>query len=287
MKIKDNIKSKAKNLFIGLMLVLLLNTACYAEYDPKAIKAYNSGIDLTSQEKYNDAILSLEEATQIEPSFTDAYYNLGILYQYLGNMDKALGAYQAILQYNPKDYEVIQKIAVIHYNKGNKEKAAEYIKKIPTTDPNYGLIAELMKTVESAKIQAEKTYQIKSVKKCETYSGFEGPTGIVRDSKGNLYVANFSDNSIVYLNNSGERKVLAKDGAIKGPLGLAIDKNDNIYVANYESNQIVVIPANDKTPKVLPFIVKKPYFLMVDNSGMLYVTEQGTNSVSQHYLELK
>ncbi|OGI00563.1 MAG: hypothetical protein A2Y25_07655 [Candidatus Melainabacteria bacterium GWF2_37_15] len=281
------IKNKIKNLFIGLILVLLFNTACYAEYDSKAIKAYNNGIDLTTQEKYNEAVLSLEDAVKIEPSFTDAYYNLGILYQYLGNIDKALESYQAILQYNPKDYEVIQKIAVIYHNKGNKEKVLEYIKKIPTTDPNYGLIAELMKTAQSVQAQAEKTHQIKDVKKCETYSGFEGPTGIARDSKGNLYVANFSDNSIISINNTGERKVLAKDGVINGPLGLVIDKNDNIYVANYESNQIVVIPANNRTPQVLPFIVKKPYFLMLDNAGILYVTEQGTNSVSQHYLEIK
>lgn len=279
---------KIKNLLIGLMAIFALNATCFAEYDPKAIKAYNYGIDLTNRENYEEAVKSFENALKIEPSFTDAYYNLGILYQYLGNQAKALESYQKILDYNPEDYEVIYKIATIYHNNGEKDVALEYVKLIPEDDPNFGLITKLIKPEEKEEIdEPEEIQEIKEVRKYETYSGFEGPTGVARDSKGNLYVANYSDNSIVCIDYNGERKTIAQNGAIKGPLGLAIDKNDNIYIANYESNQIVLIPQTDRTPQVLPFIVKKPYFLMIDNTGVLYVSEQGSNSVSQHKLELE
>lgn len=284
---------KLKNILIGLMLAFTFNAASYADFDPKAVKLYNKAIDLASQNNYKEAVSSFETAIKIEPAFIDAYYNLGILQQHLGNYDKALESFMTVLGYHSDDYDVINKIAVIYYNKGDKEKSLEYIKKIPVNDPNYGMISELIRSIEKGKqkpeVFEEPVKEVQNVKPPEikTYSGFEGPTGLARDSKGNLYVANYSSNSIVLIDTNGERKVLAKDGAIKGPLGLAIDKNDNLYVANYESNQIVKMPAEDRTPQVMHFIVRKPYFLMVDNSGILYVTEQGNDSVSQHNLELE
>lgn len=291
---------KLKNLLIGFIVILTLNCVCFAEseFNSKAIKAYNNGIDLTNQEKYSEAVQYFKEATKIEPSFTDAYYNLGIIYQYLGKQDEALNSFLTILDYSPEDYEVIYKIAVMYHNKGENHTALDYIKKIPPEDPNFGLMTQLVKTIETeqkkvqkfeeikAAAEAEKIKQVNNERKIETYTGFEGPTGVVRDGQGNLYVANYSDNSIICIDVNGERKVVAQDGPLKGPLGLAVDKKDNIYVANYESNQIVVMPAADRSPLVLPFIVNKPYFLMVDENGVLFVTEQGTNTVSQHKLDI-
>ncbi len=287
---------------IGIAALLTLNSACMAEYDSIAIKAYNNGIDLTNQEKYKEAIVSFEKAIKIEPAFADAYYNLGIIHQYLGNYDKALDAFEKNLEQNPEDYEVIYKIAVLYHNMGKNETALDYIKKIPPDDPNFGLMAKLIKNIdeEQTKTTCEKAEEekeeltnkdgleeVQEINKFSRYGGFEGPAGIAADSKGNLYVANYSNNSIICIDKNGERVVLAKDGAINGPLGLAVDKKDNLYVANFESNQIVIMPAEDRAPLVMPFIVKKPYFLMVDDAGMLYVTEQGNNSVSQHKLDLE
>ena len=99
-------------------------------------------------------------------------------------------------------------------------------------------------------------------------------------------MAEFRTNSIVFINSNGDKKILAKGGVLNGPVGLAFDKKDNLYVANYGADQIILISATDKTPKVLPFNVKKPYFLMIDESGILYVAEQGSNSVSEHSLNL-
>jgi len=285
---------KLKQLIISAAVLFALNSACFAEYDSTAVKAYNNGIDLTNQEKYREAVASFEKAIKIEPTFADAYYNLGIIYQYLGNEKKALEAFEKNLEQSPEDYEVMYKIAVIYHNMGLNETALDYIRKIPADDPNFGLMAKLIKNIEEEKSTTEEQSEapddleeIKQVNKFGAYSGFEGPTGIATDSKGNLYIANFSNNSIIRIDKKGEREVLAKDGAINGPLGLAVDKKDNLYVANFDSNQIVVLSVEDRRPVVLPFIVKKPYFIMIDDAGMLYVTEQGTNSVSQHELEME
>lgn len=296
-------KMKAKSLFIAFVLMFVLTLTCSADYDPKAVKAYNKGIDLTNEEKFEEAAQSFIKAIKLEPSFTDAYYNLGIIHQYLDNQETALEAYLSILNYTPEDYDVIHKIGMIYHTMGEREKAISYLKKIPQEDPNFGLIAELIKSLEKAQKDAEiakkeaenakqtakdnEVKEITNIRKMETYAGFEGPTGIAKDSEGNLFVANFSDNSIIHIKANGERKVLAKGGAIKGPLGLAVDKYDNLYIANYESNQIVLMPSYDRVPQVLPFIVQKPYFLMIDESGVLFVTEQGSNSVSQHNIELE
>ena len=266
---KINNAKLCKNLFIGFIFILLLKSACFA-YDSEAIKAYNKGIDMTGKEKYEKAILLFQKAIKINPSFIDAYYNLGILEEFMGNNNKAVETFKTLLKYTPEDYEVIYKIAVIYYNMGKKEETLAFTKQIPTENPNFSKITKLFESKENSWTTI-------------VHSEIESPSGIAKDSKGNLYVANFSDNSIIFINKKGDKKIIAEGGAIKGPIGLAIDKNDNLYAANYNSNEIIILPFTDRIPQVLPINVNKPYFLMID-SDILYVTEQGNNSVSEHRL---
>ena len=110
-------------------------------------------------------------------------------------------------------------------------------------------------------------------------SGFDGPTGIVRDEYGNFYVANYSENVIYRVSPDGQKTVFASSDDINGPLGLAIDQRGNIYVANYLSNSIAIINKSGDTHTIVTGL-NKPYFLYLDEAESLYVSEQDSNTIS-------
>lgn len=118
-------------------------------------------------------------------------------------------------------------------------------------------------------------------KAIKTYaSGFNGPTGIVRDLQGNLYVANYSENKIYKVSTDGSKTLYASSEDINGPIGMAIDnKSGNIFIANYLSNSITKITPEGETFTIATGL-NKPYFLYLDNTDSLYVSEQDSNSIS-------
>lgn len=111
-------------------------------------------------------------------------------------------------------------------------------------------------------------------------SGFDGPTGIARDSQGNLFVANYAENKIYKVSPSGQKSVFAQSKDINGPIGLAIDNANNLYVANYLSNSIAKVTSSGET-SVIATGLNKPYLLFLDNTSTLYVSEQDSNTVSK------
>lgn len=117
-------------------------------------------------------------------------------------------------------------------------------------------------------------------------SGFNGPTGIVRDNQGNIFVANYTENKIYKVSQSGEKTVFSSSEDINGPIGMAIDTEGNIYVANYLSNNIAKISSSGDTSIIVTGL-NKPYFLYIDNNGRLYVSEQDTNTISEINLTTK
>ena len=105
-----------------------------------------------------------------------------------------------------------------------------------------------------------------------------GPAGIAKDSKGNIFIANFIKDSIEKINIDGSREVFIEKASISGPLGLAVDENDNLYVANYNGNSIIKI-SPDKIVSVIVEKITKPYYLFFDlHLNKLYATVQGKDS---------
>jgi hypothetical protein len=279
------------SVFICLGCFFTANSAF--SFEIEAVKAYNEGMDLNYQERYDEAISCFKEALEIDPTFLDAYRNLAATYEQVSNDKKAIETYEILYAKNLRDYEIAYKLALLYSESYNKEKTAFYLRNIPPENSRYK-DAKILANSLGIKLNlitvsptGNKNYKSKTTGKSaniygkSVIKGFEGPAGIAKDSRGNLYVANFSDNSIVQVNSRGNKRVLFKDKPLNGPLGLAVDIFDNIYVANYLSNEILKISLRNNTIKVLYKNLHRPYYLMVDSSGYLYVTEQGTDSLSK------
>ncbi len=282
---------------IFILSVLAIFTSVFSgisyAYDVYAAKAYNQGVDLTKKGQYKEAVELFRKATAIDPNFIDAYFNLGSIYEYLGDTDKALEIFDILLVKNPKDYETAYKAAVLANKKKDYKKAIKYLANIPNDDAKYSEAQDLYKTVVKNQDEASDN-ELSSTQPSNVtappppnkpiaskliLTGFQGPTGVASDNKGNLYIANYVTNTIIQIAPDNKRTVFYKGTPVNGPVGLAVDSYQNVYVANYLSNEIIKITPAKKVSVILK-AVKKPYYLYFDDGkGTLYVSEQGTNTV--------
>ncbi len=261
-------------------ILLSMSISAYAAEIPVEAKLdYNQGIDFYKLGMYERAIESFRSAVRTYPDYIDAYYNLAAVLEYLKQYAEALSVYKQVYLRNPNDYEVIYKLALMSSKLEDYTKAAEYLKLIPETSSYYAKGKEL---AESIKISTTlPTPQANAPSKIATRSGIYenilSPTGITSDNLGNIYVATFSDNTIIKITPDGKRQVFLKSAIINGPISLVSDSVGNIYVSNYNDNNVVKITPQG-VPSVFVSKLDKPYGLHVEGN-MLFITCQGSNSI--------
>ena len=269
-----------KKTLLTIGLLLTLTSSCFsAEVPVQAKLDYNQGIDFYKLGMYERAMESFRSAISTYPDYIDAYYNLGTILEYLKNDAEAIVIFKQIYVRNPHDYEVIYKLAKLSARSEDYTKAAEYLNLIPPSSEYYKRGQELAETIKVNTIQPVKESNTPS--KIATHTGIYenvlSPTGVTTDKNGNIYVATFSDNSILKITPDNRRIVFVKSEQIKGPISLASDEIGNIYVSNYSANNVLKI-----TPQgvctVLVDKLDKPYGLHVDGN-MLFITCQGSNSI--------
>ncbi|MBR6127800.1 tetratricopeptide repeat protein [bacterium] len=271
---------------IAAILVLSMTMSVYAAEIPVDAKLdYNQGIDFYKLGMYERAIECFRSATRTYPDYVDAYYNLGTVLEYLKQYAEAISAYKQVYVRNPNDYEVVYKLAFLSSKLEDYDKAAEYIKLIPQTSSYYYKAQEVAESIKITTVTPPAPVNVPS--KIAHYPGvYENilsPTGVTTDAFGNVYVATFSDNTIIKITPDGKRQVFLKSELINGPISLAADSVGNIYVSNYNTNNVLKITPLGQA-SVLVSKVDKPYGLHVEGN-MLFITCQGSNSVLRQKID--
>lgn len=273
------IKRLAAILFLSISLPVFS-----AEIPVDAKLDYNQGIDFYKLGMYERAIECFRSAVRTYPDYIDAYYNLGTVLEYLKQYSEAITVYKQVYVRNPNDCEVIYKLALMSSKIEDYSKMKEYLSLIPQSSSYYQRGLELSESVKQAtelpppKVNApSKISQYPGV-----YENILSPTGITTDAFGNVYVATFSDNSILKITPDNKRQIFLKSELISGPISLASDSAGNIYVSNYNTNNVLKINPQG-VAVVLVSKVDKPYGLHVEGN-MLFISCQGSNSILRHKL---
>lgn len=267
-----------KKIFTVLALCIMLSA--YATEIPSDAKLdYNQGIDFYKLGMYERAIQSFRSAIRTYPDYIDAYYNLGIVLEYLKQNAEALNVFKQIYLRNPNDYEVIYKLASLSAKQEDYTKAREYIGLIPPSSKYYQDAQELAESIKLTHSLPVQTFnpQSKIADTSGVYTNIISPTGITTDKFGNLYVATFSDNTITKITPDNKRTIFLKSDMIKGPISMASDSVGNLYIANYNANNVLKVTPQGVVTVLVPNL-DKPYGLHVDGN-MLFVTCQGSHSI--------
>lgn len=265
---------------ILLTSILALTIPAYAAEVPTDAKLdYNQGIDFYKLGMYERAMQSFRSAIKTYPDYIDAYYNLGTILEYLKNNSEAIVVFKQIYLRNPNDYEVLYKLANLSAKNEDYTSAAKYIGLIPPSNEYYKQAQELAESIKVNTVTPAPQLNKPSTIAAQSgiYENILSPTGITTDKNGNIYVATFSDNSIIKITPDNKRIVFVKSEKISGPISLASDDIGNIYVSNYSANNVLKITPQGNI-SVLVDRLDKPYGLHVEGN-MLFITCQGSNSI--------
>lgn len=128
-----------------------------------------------------------------------------------------------------------------------------------------------------------------------SYSCCNGPSNLAIDQLGNVWIANYYGDSISEISSAG---VVLSNGAYTGgginhPQGIAIDGSGNIWIANFRVPNITELAGASATgispgTPLSPLgglgahpALNQSFALAVDASGNLWVSNFGSNSVTQ------
>lgn len=257
---------------------------------------YNLGAIYKLQKKYLEAIVAFEKAAQINPNDYEVIFELASCYFEEQDYAKAKKYFAVVPTNFPKYSEARKKLELINQSVALEDKAGyENQEAVSHGEFQAQLLANKLGTIESKSIVEDTkpvnsgTEVVKSLQKTtqEQFEGnyrivtrnLKGPTGIVKDSRNNIYVANFAKDSIEKISTDGTKEIFIEKLGIDGPIGLAIDENDNLFVANYKNGSIVQITPN-KEVSYLVQKLEKPYYLFYDSSTKkLFATVQGNNAL--------
>ncbi|MCA9841002.1 MAG: tetratricopeptide repeat protein [Cyanobacteria bacterium HKST-UBA03] len=276
------------------------------ELDPKFVDGYyNKAVVHYQLKQFDDAIKSFNKVLELAPDDYSARYNLGLVYKKSGNAQKALAAFETIPSSHPRYQDAMRNIQKIkdgdvgspQQPAANEKTAAATpttasaakpeSKPAPAKTSNKPAAKSESKTAtaKTTSKPAAKAASSGSLKAQEYATGFSGPTGLVTDANGNLFVANFSKNTIFKVQPNGDKALFAAGSGINGPVGMTSDEAGNLYVANHLDNSVAMITPAGKI-SIIAKDLNKPYNIFYDTkTKTLYVSQQGSDSVAKIILQ--
>lgn len=113
----------------------LLELFIRPEVNPEAIQAYADGIGLEYQGRYDEAISKFTLAIEENPSYAKAYYERGLSYYSLGDMQTALSEMEAARNNGLDDTSINWNLGWTYYLTGEYEKAFEANERVLSGHP--------------------------------------------------------------------------------------------------------------------------------------------------------
>lgn len=96
----------------------------------------NKGNTAYEAKDYDEAIKCYKKATELDPSFASAYYNLGIIYAAKGMLDESITAYKKVLNIKPDYYAARNNLGAIYIKQGMLDEAISELEKVLANNPN-------------------------------------------------------------------------------------------------------------------------------------------------------
>lgn len=107
-------------------------------------------------------------------------------------------------------------------------------------------------------------------------TSLHAPTAIAFNLHGDMFISNWSADSIVKITAQGKSEVIYS--GIPAPAGLVVDAHNNIYVASYQDNYILKID-NDGNAEKIASDFHTPTGIAWSNKGELLVTNRASGEV--------
>lgn len=123
---------------------------------PTARAHLEQGVDYGRRGRWDLAVASYREAVRMQPSFVEAWSNLGHAYRKLKQYPQALDAYQRALALRPDYAPAHEYIGRAYVAMGNRERAMEHYETLNRLDPQ--LARGLLRAIQTNDPDAEDRY---------------------------------------------------------------------------------------------------------------------------------
>ncbi len=122
---------------LGTLCLILLVTGCSFDR-AEAVREFNMGLNAYNHGETSDAIAHMEAAVQRDPTFAEASYYLGQVYQVRAqNFDAAEGAYRRALDIDPENPRYAYRLGHVQAESGQHERAINSFRTAVELEPTY------------------------------------------------------------------------------------------------------------------------------------------------------
>lgn len=134
-------KSVCKKVFITTFLLTVV-VVSFAQ--TTALEWYNKGKELYDDEKYTEAAVAFDKASQLDPKKEDAFYKAGWCYNDLGKYDNAIDRLNKTVALNKNNHLAWQELGYAYKKTSKNELALSCLKKAVEIKPTYALAYKQM-----------------------------------------------------------------------------------------------------------------------------------------------
>jgi len=113
-------------------------------------------------------------------------------------------------------------------------------------------------------------------------TGYSGPSNLNVDASGNVYVPNYSNNTVKKYNSAGTLITATFGSGYNRPETVVADASGNIYVLNTGGNNITKFNSSGTSLGTFASGFSSPYGMAIDSSGNIYVADYGNNRVRKY-----